>query len=184
MFTVAYRIIHHGEDEVIGESGFFRIASGEAAYGEWWSEELWHIMPTVWLGSWFENVLDACLALQKHDFVAIWDAETIGTWLEWKQVGERVEMNVTQAPGWKNDRITYEPIPAGYRRQYPTGAFCTYDQLKAEVIAKARQYLADIRALNPQLFQPQAPSEQTQPFVETMHRIQGKIQLLIQEERP
>ena len=61
MFTMAYRIIHHDEDEMIGESGFFRITCGEAAYGEWWPEELWHVMLKVWLGSWFENLLDACL---------------------------------------------------------------------------------------------------------------------------
>lgn len=171
MFAVAYRIIHHDEDEVIGESGFFRITCGETAYGEWWPEELWHVMPTVWLGSWFENLLDACLALQHQDSVAVWDAETVGTWLEWKRVGERVTMNVAHAPGWKNDLITCEPIPVSYHREYPTDVTCTYSQMKAEVTAKARQYLADLRTLNPQP-------------VQKIHRIQKKIQLLMQEENP
>ena len=80
-------------------------------------------------------------------------------------------MNVAYAPDWNDDLITCERIPNGYRREYPMDFSCTYDQMKAEAAAKARQYLADIRALNPQ------------PVVK-MHRIQEKIQLHMQEENP
>lgn len=147
MFTLDYRIVHSEYDDFVGENGFLQIKCNECKYGEMYPKELEMIMDKVSLCNWFDRLLRVVENLMTKDYVVLSDVESYNTWIEFLKKNEEVVISIVKAEKEQGSRdIEFnlrKPIAGEWVDQV-----ISFNQLKTEIIEKAREYIEIITVSN------------------------------------
>lgn len=184
MFSLDYRIVLHDYDDVLGESGFFRIECDTLKYGDFFPPEIEMNMSTVWLLNWFEKLTEICIILRGGHYVALSDAESYNAWLEFERSDDKIFLNIIYTDSLYRDAILFKKIPEDIHRKLPHDVVCLFSQMIKEIIQKATCYIADIYVLNPQLQNEKSLSQNERRFVQRIEEMKKKMDALYYNRLP
>lgn len=139
MFKIEYRIVHSENDDFLGQNGFLQIKCNENKYGEIYPKELEMVMDKVSLFEWFERMVRVMYYLMTKEYVALSDVESFNTWIEFKKMEAEVVVSIVKAEKKQGSHdIEFsldDPVEGKWGKQV-----VSYNQLKAEIIEKTREY--------------------------------------------
>ena len=164
MFMINYRVVDDFEELKNISSkdfdndwnqitGFFQICFGEHEEGCYYHENPLRAdeFGEELLDYWFDQLLCTIELLEKTDYVAFREIETVKRWLEFKRDGETVTINVVLNSSEKALLIT-KPFHE-FLYVEPENFACTWDELKKNVIKQTGRFFNELRQLNPQLME-------------------------------
>lgn len=143
MFKISYRITSNDYDDFFGENGFFQISCNNYTYGEIYPEEIEDVMEKDSLYDWIERLIRVAKYLHVHNYVVLSDIESYNLWLEFKKMGEEVNVSIVKAekPEGSQD-IEFElkdSRPGKWINQK-----VNFQQFKKEIIEKGEAYLKEL----------------------------------------
>lgn len=147
MFELEYRIVLSDDDDFQGQNGFFQIKCNNYNYGEMYPKELEDVMDTVSLFDWFERLIMVVKYLMTEDYVVLSDVESYNVWIEFQKRNKDVTISVVKAEKEQGTQDIEFTLRSPIEREWTVSQIC-YNQLKLEVVEKAREYIAYIAALN------------------------------------
>lgn len=147
MFELEYRIVLSADDDFEGQNGFFQIKCNNYSYGEMYPKEWEDTMDTVSLFDWFERLIMVVKYLMTEDYVVLSDVESYNVWIEFQKRNKDVTISVVKAKKEQGTRDIEFTLRRPIEREWTVSQIC-YNQLKLEVVEKAREYTAYILANN------------------------------------
>lgn len=147
MFELNYRIVENEYDDFKGQHGFFQIKCNGNNYGEIYPREIEAVMDKVSLYDWFVRLATVTKNLMIKDYVALSDVESYNTWIEFQKRKEQVVIGIVKA---KKEQGSHD-IEFKLKQAEPgewNGQVSSFYQFKKEIIAKGKEYIGDIIAIN------------------------------------
>lgn len=147
MFELNYRIVHSEYDDFIGQNGFFQINCNTYNYGEIYPKKLEGIMDKVSLYDWFERIIKVTKNLNTEDYVVLSDVESYNTWIEFQRRKQEVVISIIKAEKKQNSHDIEFELEESSAGEWVNQVVC-YNQLRNEVIKKAKEYIKYISTNN------------------------------------
>ncbi|MBA4603218.1 hypothetical protein H2C83_12995 [Thermoactinomyces sp. AMNI-1] len=104
---------------------------------------------------WFNHLLKAVKLLEKHDYVAVNDIETLEIFIEFKRKDKTDDIyaGAITVPPEKasniHEAVVITSLP--YYKYRFINEKITYQELKAELLKKCKQYIQELEKINPEL---------------------------------
>lgn len=161
MFEIKYRII---VDELYwkkmnleqmekegGIEGFFQLNLHSVNYGYYHDRELaegeegFDIIST-----WLSNLLEVCLLIDDTKYVAIKDAESYNTWLEFISAADDLLVSQIQSNSFISEYVITKPLE---NRVYPEWRDIKVkkEEFIEEVVNKSKKFITDLSQITPLL---------------------------------
>ncbi|WII39026.1 hypothetical protein [Paenibacillus thiaminolyticus] len=149
MFKISFKIFENEnaeEMELNGSDGYFQFKIDNETYGIFIPEDIDEFSVSIYW--WLYYFLKAVLILKTESYVLISDIEKPKIWIELKKEKNIVQISkVTADKPEGSGAIETKEMP-NLIHHYWKNKQVTYENLKTEVVNKAKLYIEELRVLN------------------------------------